>query len=66
MSFHRDQEAESPARLNRVYAQARRSQQRRQLELSAKELLTTSRLELGLLGPRVLSQYLVRTLNQAQ
>lgn len=64
MSFQRDQETESPARLNRVYAQARRSQKQRQQELTTKELLTTSRLELGLLGPRVLSQYLGRTFNQ--
>ena len=64
MSFQRDNEAESPARLNRVLAQARRTAQRRRLELSSKEVLTTSRLELGLIGPRVLSQYLGRTFSQ--
>lgn len=64
MSLHREQETESPARLNRVLAQARRTEERRRADLSAKELLATSRLELGLIGPRVLSQYLGRTHRQ--
>lgn len=64
MSFHHESETESPARLNRVLAQARRTEHRRRQELSSKELLATSRLELGLIGPRVLSQYLGRTFSQ--
>lgn len=66
MSFHREVEVESPARLNRVLAQARRTEQRRRTQLSSKELLATSRLELGLIGPRVLSQHLGRTVSLQQ
>lgn len=66
MSFHRENEPESPARLNRVLAQARRTEVRRRKELTSQEVLTTSRLELGLIGPRVLSQYLGRTFTQQQ
>jgi len=66
MSFHRDCEPESPARLNRVLAQASRTEARRRQELSSKELIATSRLELGLIGPRVLSQYLGRTFTHHQ
>jgi hypothetical protein len=66
MSFQRDHEPESPARLNRVLAQARRTEARRRKELSSQEVLTTSRLELGLIGPRVLSQYLGKTFTQEQ
>lgn len=61
MSFQRETEAESPSQLNRVLARARQADQHRQRVLSTKELLTTTRLELGLVGPRVLSQYLGRT-----
>ena len=60
MSFHRDNETESPARLNRVLAQARRTEKRRRDELSSKELIAASRLELGLLGPRVSPQHFGR------
>lgn len=66
MSFHRDTETESPARLNRVLAQARRTEQRRRDELTSKELLAASRLELGLLGPRVFSRHVGRTYAQHQ
>lgn len=66
MSFQTQYEAESPARLNRVLAQARRAEQQRRQVLSSKELLATTRLELGLVGPRVLSQYLGRTFSQQQ
>lgn len=64
MSFQCECETESPARLNRVLAQARRSEARRRAELSSKELLDTSRLELGLLGPRTISQHAGKTILQ--
>jgi len=66
MSFQRESETESPARLNRVLAQARRTEARRRAELTSQEVLTTSRLELGLIGPRVLSQYLGRTFTRQE
>ncbi|HMO34815.1 MAG TPA: hypothetical protein PKA06_02115 [Gemmatales bacterium] len=60
MSYYQHHETESPARLNRVLAQARRAELQRRQQLTTKELLATTRLELGLIGPRVLSQYLGR------
>jgi hypothetical protein len=66
MSFQTQYETESPARLNRVLAQARRTEQQRRAALSSKELIATTRLELGLVGPRVLSQYLGRTVSRQQ
>lgn len=56
MSIYQHHEPESAARLNRVLAQARRSEKQRQLTLSTQELLATSRLELGLVRPRALNQ----------
>jgi hypothetical protein len=66
MSIHTHHEPESAARLNRVLAQARRSEEQRRRQLSNQELIATSRLELGLVGPRWLQQHAGRTYSQSQ